>query len=445
MLVRGDRVLVALSGGPDSVALLAALVALAPRDGIEVRAAHVNHRLRGRESQRDQQWAEAVAQRFGVPCIVGDGEVRAGSSNLEARARDERYAFLAHAAGEEGCTKVATGHTLDDQAETVLMRLLRGTGWDGLVAIQAVRDGLIIRPLIERTRAEVLDFLKACAVPFCEDSSNQDRRYLRNRVRHEVMPLLQSINPRVTRALASAAEVVAQETGLLDEPVRAVLSSAQSADGTLSVSAITGSPAALRPRIIRTWLRAERGSLRMLSAAHVGAVVGMAQGERPNARVGLPGGQLVVREYGRLRWCAREAGRVMQPAQVLMPGSAVCFQSGWRIRAEIVGAPPENWQRPLDLWEIIADGEAISTPVVVRAPRPGDRIQPLGMRGHRKLQDIFVDHKLPLPARRSCPVVECNGEILWVPGVVRSQRALIKPATRSALRLVAEKIGVAGT
>lgn len=445
MLMRGDRVLVALSGGPDSVALLAALAALARRYGIELHAAHLNHGLRGKESQRDQQWAEVVAQRFGVSCAIGQSAALAGTPNLEARARDERYAFLKRVAAEQGCTKIATGHTLDDQAETVLMRLLRGTGWDGLAGIRAVRDGRIIRPLIECARAQVLAFLTACALPFCEDSSNQDRRFLRNRVRHEIIPLLQSLNPQATRNLASAADNVAQEAGLLEDRVRAILGAAPSRDGTLSVAAVVAAPPALRPRVVRTWLREQRGNLRCLTAVHVRAVVDLARGRRPNGRIRLPGSQLVRREYGQLRWRPGEAVIAVEDGRMLVPGAAVCLESGWRIRAEFVGAPGSNWQRPADLWELVADGEGIAAPLVVRTPRPGDHIRPLGLRGHRKLQDIFVDRKIPLQARRSCPVVECNGEILWVPGVVRSQRALITPATRTALRLVADKIGVAGT
>ena len=438
MLTRGDRVLVAVSGGPDSVALLAALVALSDALAIEVRAAHFNHHLRGEESQRDQQCAQLVAATLGVRCVVGDAVPLLSTSNLEARAREQRYAFLGAVAESEACTKIATGHTMDDQAETLLLRLLRGSGADGLVGIPAARDGRIVRPLIECSRQQVLAFLTADALPFCEDSSNGDRRLLRNRVRHDVLPLLRSINPNVVRALASTAEILAGETGLLEVDARARLPAGAAC---LPVAVVVAAPAALRGRVVRAWLCQRRGDLRRLTAAHVRAVVDLALGQRPSASVRLPGGQRVARQYDQLRFGRDAAQPVDEVCQELVAGSAVCLASGWSIRAELVEQGP---QRPPDLWELTADAAVLPTPLVVRRAQPGDRVRPLGMRGRRKLQDIFVDRKLPRAERWSMPVVEAAGEIIWVPGVVRSGAALITAETRSSLRLIAQKTGIAG-
>ncbi|HXQ22611.1 MAG TPA: tRNA lysidine(34) synthetase TilS [Candidatus Acidoferrales bacterium] len=444
MLVAGDRVLVAVSGGPDSVALVAALARLQDAYGIELRVAHLNHQLRGAESRRDQECAETVARRLGLACVVGGSATLADGPNLEARARTERYRFLHTVAEAQGCNKIATGHTRDDQAETVLMRVLRGTGGDGLAGIRAVRDGRIIRPLIECGRSQVLTFLRDGDLPYCEDSSNQDRRFLRNRVRHEVMPLLRSINPNVQRRLVSIAEIATVETQWLDDHVRSLLAAAQLADGALAVSTVAAAPAALRARLVRAWLRERRGDLHRLAAAHVHAIVQLAEGERPNGDVRLPGGELVVRAYEQMTWCRQETRFAIEPERVLIPGTAVCFESGWRIRAQVV-TKEQGWQPPADLWDLIADAEAITAPLVVRTACPGDRVRPLGLDGHRKLQDIFVDRKLPRRSRRSCPVVTCNGEILWVPGVVRGSAALVTADTSCVLRLEAEKTGIAGT
>ena len=447
MVVPGDWVLVAVSGGPDSVALLAAIAQLAPALGIDVRAAHFNHHLRGEESQRDQQCAQSVATTLGVRCITGDAVALSGRSNLEARAREQRYAFLEGVAESEGCTKIATGHTMDDQAETLLMRLLRGTGLDGLACIQPVRDGRIVRPLIECSRRQVLAFLKANALPYCEDSSNDDRRLLRNRVRHDVVPLLRSINPNVVHTLASTAEILAGEAGLLEVDARALLSLPAP---FLPVAAVIAAPPALRGRVVRTWLREQRGDLQRLTAAHIRAVVDVALGTRPSARVRLPGGERVAREYDRLRWLACETRHVVEPLRELLPGSVVALESGWRISvelaelAELVADHRKGRQWPPDLWEVAADAAGVPAPLIVRSARPGDRVRPLGMRGSRKLQDIFVDRKLPREQRWSFPVVEAAGEILWVPGVVRSGAALITAETRLTLRLAARKTGIAG-
>jgi tRNA(Ile)-lysidine synthase len=442
MITPGDRVLVAVSGGPDSTALLAALHVLSARDGFALHAAHLNHQLRGDESRRDQECAESVARRLGVACVVESVAALGGGPNLEARARRERYAFLTRSAAQLGCTRIATGHTRDDQAETVLMRLLRGSGRDGLVGIRPVRDSRIIRPLIECSRADVLAFLKSRGLPFCEDSSNQDRRFLRNRVRHDVLPLLQAINPAVAARLACTATMMAEEGAVLEERAGTFLS--DSAGEGLDVSALRAAPTGLRARVVRAWLRVQRGTLARLSARHVRAISDLAAATRPNARVRLPAGEIVVREYQRLIWRPRLVESPADPPRVLSPGAVVSLASGWRIAAEVVASAGVASERPADLCQLLADAAAIIEPLIVRVPRPGDRIRPLGVHGHRKLQDIFVDRKLPIGVRRSCPVVEYRGEILWVPGVVRSDQALVTPRTRTTLHLVADKTGIAG-
>jgi tRNA(Ile)-lysidine synthase len=433
------------------VALLGVLHRLARRYRLELHAAHFNHRLRGAESDRDQACAAAVAARLGVPCTIGASAGWTTGANREAQAREQRYAFLSEVAAAQGCTKIATGHTLDDQAETVVMRLLRGTGWDGLAGIHPVRDGHIIRPLIECSRAQVVAFLQAYDLPFCEDSSNADPRFLRNRVRHEVLPLLRAINPAVARHLAAVADILAAEGRVLDAQVApvlrtavlraAVLRTAEDSGAGLAISAVRDTP--LAARLVRAWLRQERGSLVRLGAAHVQAVVALARGARPNAQIRLPGGHVVVREYEHL-WLRVSAAAVGAPtAHVLLPGAPLQLETGWRLAAELVSAsdaPP----LPADLWSLVADADALDGPLIVRGARPGDRIQPLGMRGQRKLQDVFVDRKLPRAQRDTCPVVEAGGAVLWVPGVARSGQALITATTRSVLRLIAENPAIAG-
>ncbi len=444
MLQPGDRVLVAVSGGPDSVALLGAMAALSTNYGIDLCAAHLNHQLRGVESLRDPQCTEAVAKRLGIPCVVGASHGLRGAANLEARARERRYAFLAEVAESRACTKIATGHTLDDQAETILMRLLRGTGCDGLVGIHPVRDGRIIRPLIDCARQQVLDFLEALRLPFCRDSSNEDCSFLRNRVRHEVMPLLESISPDAKHKLASAAAIVSGEVKLLDEQVESIVAPLQSGDGSLAISALSRAPAELRPRVLRKWLQHQRGSLRQVSAEHIRAIVRLAFGKQPNARVRLPGRALVVREYERLLFRPVELPPVSAPDQSLASGSVVEAPPGWRLAAEVRPLDSRGSYPPPNLWSLLADAEVIRPPLLVRTPRPGDRMRPIGLGGQRKLQDIFVDRKLPLDARRSQPVVECDGTILWVPGVARADHGLITAATRRILRVVAHKTTIAG-
>lgn len=443
MVLPGERVLVALSGGPDSVALLAALATLAPAYGIEVVAAHFNHQLRGDEAVRDQRCAEEVARRLCVAYVVGAPERPAGPANIEAAAREQRYAFLAATAAARGCSRIATGHTRNDQAETVLMRLLRGAGSDGLQGIRAVRERHIIRPLLHCSREQVLAFLRVRGLPVCQDSSNADRRFLRNRVRHEIMPLLRAINKRVDANLASAAEILCEESALLEERARACVEPALASNGGMAVTAIADAPSALRGRIVRMWLHTQRGTLRRLTATHIRQIVALACGARPSGRVDLPGMQAVVREYAYVRFRADRETALPAAEHKLAPGTVVGLEPGWQISAEIVPVPGEGAWKPPDLWSFLADADAVVLPLTVRRVRPGDRVQALGVGGHRKLQDIFVDRKVPVTLRRAMPVVECDGQVIWVPGVVRSDTALVTAETAFALRLVARGLGIA--
>jgi len=442
MLAAGEGVLVALSGGPDSVALLAVLVALAAELGVRVHAAHLNHGLRGAESLRDETFAVAVARRLGVDCAVQRAVLSTTAANLEERARELRYAFLDGVARARGCSRIATGHTRDDQAETVVMRMMRGAGLDGLAGIHPVRDGRIIRPLIDCGRADVLAFLAAIDLTFCTDSSNRDLRFLRNRIRHEVLPLLESIDPGVVVRLAESAAAAASQSRQLDALLAAPLVAAiDPVHQSLRVQALTAIASDLHGRFVRSWLRRVRGHLRQLSAAHVEGILHIALGPRPNAQVDLPGGQLVVREYGRLRFVADTASSHLVP-QRLDVDAPLVLPSGWRIHA--VAGELSTAVRDPTLLRFVADADALAVPLVVRRSRPGDRVQPFGMQGHRKLQDLFVDRKIPKLARHATPVVESAGEIIWVPGVVRGSAAPVMAHTRRTLCLVAELLGIAG-
>ena len=439
MVAAGERVLVALSGGPDSVALLGALHALAARLQVHLAAAHFNHGWRGAESDRDQACASGVAARLGVPCVVGSAAALPPRHNREAHGRAERYTFLERVAAAQGCARIATGHTADDQAETVLLHLLRGAGWDGLAGIPPVRDTTVIRPLIGWERRDVLAFLDEQGLPFCHDSSNTDRRFLRNRVRYDVLPHLQALNPRATQHLAAAAALAAAERAALDEWAAARVGP----DAELTVTMLQAVASGLRGRLVRAWLRRHRGDVQRLSAAHVHAVVDLALGARPNAEVTLPGGR-VVRTYDALVWVVDRPQAVPDVDCEIVPGRVIELAGGWRIVAAVDPRPDTPVAPPADLWTCIADADLVAVPLRVRCGRAGDRVQPLGMTGHRKLQDVFVDRKVPRPVRRACPVVTVADTVLWVPGVVRSAHALIGPGTRTVLRLSAQKTGVAG-
>ena len=305
---RGGRVLVAVSGGADSTALLLALEELrrAGLLGVELTAAHLDHGLRGERGAEDARWVEGLARGHGFDCIVGSAQVaelaRAGRDNLEQAARRARYGFLSEAAREAGACAVLVAHTLDDQAETVLLRLLRGSGAEGLAGMAAERalegggEITLRRPLLAwARRADTVAYCRARGVGPRADEMNEDELYARVRVRRRLMPLLETFNPRAAEALARAASLLREDSAALDAQAAALLEEARSEDETLSVEALAAAQPAVRRRALRLWLARARGDLRRLSHANLLAVERLTRGTRGGRVAELPGGSSVER------------------------------------------------------------------------------------------------------------------------------------------------------
>jgi len=451
LLRHGDRLLVALSGGPDSTCLLLVLAALRRSLGIELTAAYFDHRLRGpTASAREERFARELAGRLAVPVVVGAGDVRAhakaGGLSIEQAARELRYRFLAQAAHAADCGAVATGHTKDDQAETVLLHVVRGSGLAGLAGMApsagwpvAVEEGTpaprLVRPLLALSRADSEACCREAGIEPLQDPSNQSRAHLRNRVRHELLPLLRQYNPRVDDALVRLAGSAAQDDAFIEAQARAALTSIARAtpEGqTLSRSGLHALPPALQSRAIRLAL-AELGvtpSERQLLA------VLRAGGGAAGAQLDLPRGLRVEVQHDELLLSTgREAHWALPDGQVELPVPGWTAFGPWRLRAGLIDvegeAPPAE---PLVAW---LDAEAAGGRLVVRRRRPGDRFQPLGMRSPKKLQDFFVDAHLPRSARNAVPLV-CVGErILWVVGCRIAEWARVTGSTGRVLRLEA--------
>lgn len=324
--LRGERALVAVSGGADSTALLLALEELkrARLLCIELTAAHLDHGLRG-EAAADARWVEGLARDLGFECVVGRASVseraREAGDNLEQAARRARYEFLADAARGCGARAVLAAHTLDDQAETVMLRLLRGSGAEGLGgmaperALEAGAEVSLRRPLLTwARRADTESFCRERGVEFRVDAMNRDERFARVRVRRKLLPLLETFNPRAAEALARTAALLREESATLDELAAALLEEARAdastdagegtAAGTfpLKVGALTRAAPALRRRALRLWLAGVRGDLRRLSRAHLLGVERLLEGERGGRVAELPGGSRVERRRGLLHF-----------------------------------------------------------------------------------------------------------------------------------------------
>ncbi len=430
LLAARDAVLVAVSGGPDSVALLAALVEI-NRGGWRIGVGHVNHRLRGRDSERDEALVRRLARRLGCEVFVAAAPI-AGRQNLEERARERRYAALTEIARWQGFRRIATAHTLDDQAETVLHRLIRGAGPAGLVGIQACRGDGVIRPLLDVSHAEVLAFLKRRHLPYRLDRTNASPRFTRNRLRRRVLPLLErELNPRAKQALARLAELASDDESVLGRMAERYSRRVIGARG-LDCKALGRMPVALQRRVLRRWLAEARGNLHAIEQQHVEALRALAVEGQDGRRRTLPAGA-VVRSAGYLCWGERAAPLGVE-AQTLQAGGALQIP-GWSLRARLAGrrVAPSRWRAVFDV------GAVGERSLRVRGFRSGDRIRPLGLGGSKKLQDVFVDAKIPREERRAWPIVELGGEIAWVPGLVRSDLAQIEARSRRLLVIEARR------
>lgn len=386
MVQPGDHVVCAVSGGADSVALLWAMYLLREKLGITLSAAHYNHGLRGEESQRDQQFVQSLCQRYDIPLAVQEGNVTAGKKGLEAAAREARYGFLTSLPG-----KIATAHTADDNAETVLMHIVRGTGLKGLGGISPVRDQ-IIRPMLSVTRSDVLAFLQEYHLSYVDDSSNRTDQFLRNRLRHRVMPLLQQENPCLLENLSQMALRLRQ-----DEQVLTALT-----EGDLpTVSRLRQMPQALRRRHLCRFL--ESAGVKEPESRHIALAEELVFSTKPSATAVFSGGITICRQYDQL-----QIKQAVQPLeqQLLYCGARIELP-GAKVRV-ICEAGQVIEQKP-DCFTVFPNGE-----MVIRSRCAGDRIRLMG--GTKGLKELFIDRKIPVSQRVTVPVIADASGVLAVYG-----------------------------
>ena len=439
-VLRGSTLGVAVSGGPDSVALGAALVALAPERGLRLHVLHVNHGLRP-EAEKEQDLVESLCQRWQIPCTVERLMPPTKRSGIEVWARESRYRFFRRVREDNQLTAVALAHTRDDQAETVLFRCLRGSARRGLAGIPPTRDGWIIRPLLECTRQEVMRYLLAQQLPFVTDASNADLRYTRNKIRHKLLPLLErEFSPRIRDHLVQMANIFREEEAWLETLASTARDRAQESASVLSLPRLAIEPAVLQTRILRQWIEGH-SSVHDVTSYHLGHLRTLAT-EHSRVAVDLPGGVSVRREGMHLILEEKPNTPSRVPALLhysytVVPGQEIDIpQGGWRVRVSIpfLWDGPAEGARLRDLWQALFDMDQCNERFLIRNFRPGDRITPLGLGGKKKVQDVFVDEKVPLMLRRVLPLIEIGTRIAWIPGCVRGEVAKISATTRRVCR-----------
>ena len=437
---RDATVVVAVSGGVDSAVLLETLATL-PGFRLRLVVAHLNHMLRGAESDGDEAFVREIAASYGAAVEVSSIDVMAVSRerrlSLEEAGRECRYAFFAEVAEKHGADCVALAHHADDQAETVLMRLLRGSGATGLCAMTPkTADGRYVRPLLHVTRREIEAYAASRRLPFRTDSSNGSTDFLRNRIRLQLIPHLESYNPAVKERLTDTAAALADDEAILervtDEAFRRHASCLQ---GRVSfrVEGLAGEPHGLRMRLYRRALLECTGDLMGISYRQMEGIDSLLEGGRPNRRLALAGGMAVARSYGELSFfpSGGECGTGAFELTIDGPGTFPLPGGGELVVGEAV--PPDDW-RDLPPKTAYFDPSLVPFPWTVRTFRPGDRIVPLGMTGRKKVKELFIDAKVPRGARTCLPLVFSCGRLIWVGGLRVSQESRLSGGLGKAIR-----------
>ena len=442
----GDTVLIAVSGGPDSVTLAHILNTVAGEYALHLAIAHLNHGLRELESDRDAEFVAALAGDLDLPFYLEKKDVgafqRRRRLSPEEAARRVRYEFYHAVASKDGFNKIALGHHRHDNAELVLMNLLRGSGPLGLSGIAPVRDSIIVRPLIHLKRSEIFDYISEKKIAYVNDSSNTDPAYRRNKIRHHLIPeLKKSYNPAIVDALNRLGEILRAEDQWMDQALEPVFKECVLTRATgkisLALPAVNGMDVAAARRIIRKAVFSVKRDLRRITFLHVDAVLKLAKQGRACGSLDLPGGVRVVKDTAALT--IKKVGRESQ-ADVIDYRYIIAGQGTTPIPAanaaiklvEIAADDVPDFRESGNARAFL-DRDCLQFPLVVRNFRPGDRFSPLGMEGTQKLKDYFINNKTPPPQRKKCPLLLSADKIVWVAGHRIDNSVKLVPQTRRVI------------
>ena len=416
MLPRASHVTVAVSGGPDSVCLLEVLRELAPRLGLKLSVAHFNHKLRGTESDEDERFVAGLAARCGLRCYCASANVARAKDNLEQAARQARRAFFAELIRKGYTDRVALGHTRDDQAETVLFRLLRGSGLAGLAGIYPVTADGYIRPFIEITRAEVEHYLRSRGLEWREDATNRDPRFARNRIRQSLLPQMRrEWNPRIADALAHLANLAHEEERWWSAEIdrlAADLLEHKSEGIEVCATALAGLPRAVARRLARRAMAEVRGDLRRIEYPHVEQLLELAGRASGEGRLRLPGLN-VMRSFDWVRIAPAAPPEAFVPVSLVVPGTYATPGGSSALRLEVAG---KTRAEPCATLKAELSLRLIPAPLELRGWRPGDHYRPAGQSRDRKLKEMFQRARVPSWRRPLWPIVTGGGKIVWARG-----------------------------
>ncbi len=440
MLSQGDRVIVGVSGGMDSVALLCALHKVREVYGVSLVVGHLNHGLRGKESLRDAEFVRKMALDLNLPYeteSLAAGELKKKGMTIQEAAREARFVFFRRLVRQYKAHKIALGQNADDQAETIVMRFLRGSGVTGLRGIPPVRDEFVIHPLIEVGRKEIEAYLAREGLLYVEDSSNLKDDYLRNRVRRHLIPILENYNPNLKTVLGRMGKAFLHEDRYMSEKTQEAwdrIVREKGGEVSLDLVAFRKLNPALQFRLLGRSLKAvSEISAKRLGTSHILNLAGIAGGVKPHAVIHLPGQVFGKRVYDRL-----EIRKGKEPSfhgfdlELAFPGVTPLEELGKKMVIRFVNR--------IDLKEAspqiaFMDFGRLKPPLRVRNYRPGDRFRPLGMGGRKKVKDCFIDWKVPMEERPRVPLILSEGAIVWVAGYRISEDVRVTPQTERVVHM----------
>jgi len=458
LFAHDTRIIVGVSGGPDSLVLLHCLRALRNDFNLHLHVAHLNHQLRGEESQADAEFVAALAQEWKLPASIEARDVQAFAEkqrlSLEEAARRVRYAFLAEVAWREGASTIAVGHHRDDQVETILMHFLRGTGLAGLrgmkykTEMKGIAFGIppdveqpplyLVRPLLDVTRLEIDEYARAHYLSPRIDRSNFEPIFFRNRLRYNIIPFLETVNPNLAQVLYRTAQTIADDYDLIDSIVKAEMSKLARRDqGTIVFKreAWNALHPALQRGTLRAAIQALRGEMRDIGWAPIEEARRIALEKNAGAEATLPGGLILVVSYNELFIAEATQGvplpdlPLLHTDMVPLPPNGIVElpHSDWIVETRVSHHRPEITDR----WSAVFDFAMCRGERYLRRRRPGDRFQPAGMQGHsRSLHDFLIDEKVQRAVRAQLPILVVGDRIVWVCGLREDDRARVTPLTR---------------
>lgn len=448
--IRNSLILVALSGGTDSTALLNLLLELREEFSLELSIAHLDHGLRGESSEEDARFVRYKAEEIGLKATISKREVNrvVGEENrsLEEAAREVRYEFLSETAVAQGVDYVALGHNKNDQAETVLMNIIRGAGLRGLGGMQEVK-GRYIRPLLNLKSDEIMNYIEARELDYRRDETNKNTKFLRNRIRHVLIPeLKEDYNTKVVENLTRMAKLAKEAYSFIENQANEVsrdIRITNDVDGTcFDKTKLSTFDTYLQKAVIRKLINEAKGNLRDITSTHVDSVISKIEDEPARTRLSLPE---ITFTLNRERACfVREFNREDRAdfRYEIQPGeSLVVEEANITINLELVSEPkelnPEDFASD-SLTEYVDWGK-VEQPIVVRNRNEGDRFKPLGMNGEKKVKDFFIDEKVSFEERYKVPLV-CDEEgIIWVVGHRIDERYKLEESTEKGLLIKARK------